>query len=124
MIRDNHKGEHLEDEMKKEPMSNEIGAIDKEKEPGMDSEQKRIGEKKEADVLMEEEVAEEAGEGDDPKSGIKCSRCTKKGHVPARCTNDIYCVICDSNEHMNHRCPMLKQPQPVAHVVGYVVHGL
>lgn len=67
MIRDNHKGEHQEDEMKKEPMSNEIGAIDKEKEPGMDSEQKRIGEKKEADVLMEEEVAEEAGEGDDPK---------------------------------------------------------
>ncbi|KAJ1256953.1 hypothetical protein BS78_K261200 [Paspalum vaginatum] len=73
---------------------------------------------------MEDIMVGEEEEGDDPKGGIKCSRCTKKGHVAARCTNQIYCVICDSKDHVNHRCPVLKQPRPVAHAVGYAVHGL
>jgi hypothetical protein len=34
-------------------------------------------------------------------------------------------VICDKhNNHVNYKCPILKMSRPVAHVVGYVVHGL
>ena len=36
----------------------------------------------------------------------------------------VYCVICDGIDHVNHRCPLLKQNRPVAHAVGYAVHGL
>lgn len=38
-----------------------------------------------------------------------CSRCTQKGHVAADCSSELYCDICDSVEHVNHRCPVLKQ---------------
>ena len=61
----------------------------------------------------------------DAKSGIRCLRCAKKGHVAATCNEEIYCVICDHhNDQVNHRCPILKQLKPVAHAVGYAVHGL
>lgn len=66
----------------------------------------------------------EKQEGGEGLAGIRCLRCTKKGHIAARCTTDIYCVICDSHEHVNHKCPILKMPRPVAHAVGYAVHGL
>jgi hypothetical protein len=61
---------------------------------------------------------------EDSKSGAKCVRCAKKGHATAGCSATFYCVICDSNDHMNHRCPVLKLPRPVAHADGYAVHGL
>jgi hypothetical protein len=49
----------------------------------------------------------------------------KKRHVAAKCTVELYCVICNAhNEHLNHKCPILKMPRPVAHAVGYAVHGL
>jgi hypothetical protein len=57
-------------------------------------------------------------------AGVRCGRCSRKGHVAAACTFEAYCVICDSNDHVNHRCPVLKMPRPVAHAVGYAVHGL
>lgn len=53
-----------------------------------------------------------------------CSRCTQKGHVAADCSSELYCDICDSVEHVNHRCPVLKQSRPTAHVMGYSVDGL
>ncbi|KAG2606263.1 hypothetical protein PVAP13_4NG137422, partial [Panicum virgatum] len=40
-------------------------------------------------------------------TGIKCSRCTKRGHAMWLQNAFVYCVICD-----------------VAHAVGYAVHGL
>src|SRR6185503_14797974 len=42
----------------------------------------------------------------------------------ANCQAVIYCVICDSNDHVNHECPILKQPRTVAHAVGCAVQGL
>jgi hypothetical protein len=75
-------------------------------------------------------VMTEAGYGEDQVGGeaaarVKCSRCTKKGHFAAGCKAEIYCVICDKyNDHVNHKCPVLKMPRPVAHAVGYAVHGL
>jgi hypothetical protein len=58
-------------------------------------------------------------------AGVKCSRCTKKGHFAAACKAEIYCVLCDKlNDHVNHKCPVLKMSRPVAHAVGYAVHGL
>jgi hypothetical protein len=58
-------------------------------------------------------------------AGVKCSRCTKRGNFAAVCKAEIYWVICDKqNEHGNHKCPILKMPRPVAHAVGYAVHGL
>jgi hypothetical protein len=75
------------------------------------------------DVMMKE-----AGDGDDQAgdtTGVKCSRCTKRGHFAVACKAEIYCVICDKhNDHVNYKCPILKMSRPVAHVVGYAVHGL
>jgi hypothetical protein len=84
-----------------------------------DQQQKRDGE----DVVMQE-VEEGEARGSDA-AGVKCSRCTKRGHSAAACKTEIYCVICDKhNDHVNHKCPILKMPRPVAHAVGYAVHGL
>jgi hypothetical protein len=81
--------------------------------------QRRDGE----DVVMKEVEGEVDQTGD--ATGVKCSRCAKKGHFAAACKAEIYCVICDKrNEHVNHKCPVLKMPRPVAHAVGYAVHGL
>jgi hypothetical protein len=41
-----------------------------------------------------------------------------------KCETELYNVICDGKDHVNHKCPILKQSRPVAHAVGYAVHGL
>jgi hypothetical protein len=76
------------------------------------------------DVVMAEVGDGEKVEGGEGTGGIRCLKCTKKGHIAAKCTKEIYCVICDSHDHVNHKCPVLKMPRPVAHAVGYTVHGL
>jgi hypothetical protein len=48
----------------------------------------------------------------------------RRGHVATSRTAEIYCVICDKHDHVNYKCPLLKMSRPVAHVVGYAVHGL
>jgi hypothetical protein len=79
----------------------------------------------EDDVVMEEAGDGEVQAGDEAVAGVKCSRCTKKGHFAAACKAEIYCVICDRhNDHVNYKCPVMKMPRPVAHAVGYAVHGL
>jgi hypothetical protein len=40
------------------------------------------------------------------------------------CTGKLRCGICDSNEHMMGKCPILKQPRFLAHPCGYDVSGL
>jgi len=63
--------------------------------------------------------------GDAARLGGRCSRCSKKEHQTTACTADVYCVICDSHDHMNHKCHLLKAPRPVAHAAaGYAVAGL
>lgn len=54
----------------------------------------------------------------------QCLRCSQKGHLASECANEVYCDICDGHDHVNHRCPILKMPRPVAHAVGYAVAGL
>ncbi|KAG2599979.1 hypothetical protein PVAP13_5KG483000 [Panicum virgatum] len=76
------------------------------------------------DMEMTDAARNDEAEGGDVRTGIKCARCTKKGHLAANCTTEIYCVICDRKDHVNFRCPVLKMPRPVAHAVGYAVHGL
>jgi hypothetical protein len=68
----------------------------------------------------------EGGGGDtkEARVGTNCSCCTRKGHIAANCTKEIYCIICDKHDHVNYKCPLLKMPRPVAHTVGYAVHGL
>ncbi|KAG0521007.1 hypothetical protein BDA96_08G123900 [Sorghum bicolor] len=74
------------------------------------------------DISME---AEEGRDGDVAGRGNgRCSRCSKKGHAAGDCNAEVYCVICDSQDHMNHKCPLLKAPRPVAHAAGYAVMGL
>lgn len=77
------------------------------------------------DVAMED-VSGDGGDGVEGGRGApKCSRCTKKGHLAAKCVTELYCVICNTrDDHVNHRCPLLKMPRPVAYAVGYAVHGL
>jgi hypothetical protein len=78
----------------------------------------------ETDVEMFEAVKEQGREEEEADAGIKCSRCSKKGHFAAKCNAELYCMICDGHDHVNHRCPLLKLPRPVAHAVGYAVHGM
>jgi hypothetical protein len=74
---------------------------------------------------MAEATGEEEEGLEGARSSLKCSRCTKKGHLAANCVSEIYCVICNvHNDHVNHHCPVLKMPQPVAYAVGYAVHGM
>lgn len=48
-----------------------------------------------------------------------------KNHMMAECSTHLYCDICDAHdEHMNHRCLVLKMPKPVVHAVGFAVEGL
>jgi hypothetical protein len=96
-----------------------------ERKGGGDSEPDRKVEGKVAgDVSMEDVAGGEESRDDDLRMGTKCTRCSKKGHSAARCMAELYCVICDDHDHLNHRCSILKQPRPVAHAIGYVVHGL
>ncbi|BAS92976.1 Os05g0241600 [Oryza sativa Japonica Group] len=55
---------------------------------------------------------------------IGCSKCAQKGHVVADCTIEVCCDICNSDSHVNHRCPILKIPKPSVQAVGYAVEGL
>jgi hypothetical protein len=75
-------------------------------------------------VVMGEANTGGDGAATELKTGAKCDRCSKRGHAAASCTAEIYCVICDKNDHVNYKCPILKLPRPVAHAVGYAVHGL
>jgi hypothetical protein len=78
------------------------------------------------DVVMGESGDGAGRDSEEMRVGTKCSsRCTKKGHSAAACKAEIYYVICDvHNDHVNHKCPILKLPKHVAHAVGYAVHGL
>ena len=80
------------------------------------------GGKEGADEVMKEAGEEEGGAKQG--GGTKCSRCTKRGHVATNCEIKLFCVICSAHDHVNHRCPLLKETRPVAHAVGYAVHGL
>jgi hypothetical protein len=75
------------------------------------------------DVEMQEAVEGDGLTGG--AAGTKCSHCTKRVHFAAACKAEIDCVICDKyNDHVNYKYPILKMPGPVAHAVGYAVHGL
>jgi hypothetical protein len=47
-----------------------------------------------------------------------CRRCGVKGHLMNECTVIVYCHICKSTDHAMCRCPIPKQPKPVAQLVG------
>jgi hypothetical protein len=47
-----------------------------------------------------------------------CRRCGIKGHLMFECTSVVFCEICKSTDHAMSRCSILKQPKPVAHLVG------
>lgn len=77
-----------------------------------------------ADMDLDAEGADGGRDALRTAKGKSCSRCSQKGHAAAECVTEVYCDICDGHEHMNHRCPILKQERPVAHAVGYSVVGL
>ena len=53
-----------------------------------------------------------------------CRRCGVKGHLMFDCTASVFCDICRSTEHAMSRCPILKQPKPVAQLVGQAADAL
>lgn len=63
------------------------------------------------------------GEGVKGAAKKVCSKCFEKGHVADDCVVEVYCDICDSFDHVNHKCPVLKLPKPVVQAVG-MVEGL
>jgi hypothetical protein len=44
--------------------------------------------------------------------------------VSIECTIELFCVICENEEHVAAACPLRKKPRPVAHAVGYAVDDL
>ena len=53
-----------------------------------------------------------------------CRRCGVKGHLLFECTAIVFCDICRSSDHAMSRCPVLKQPKPVAQLVGQAADAL
>jgi hypothetical protein len=53
-----------------------------------------------------------------------CRRCGVKGHLMFECTATVFCEICRSTDHAMTRCPILKQPKPVAQLVGQAADAL
>lgn len=53
-----------------------------------------------------------------------CFRCCTRGHVNQECTAELFCNICESDEHVAAKCPLKKKPKPVALAVGYVIDNL
>jgi hypothetical protein len=53
-----------------------------------------------------------------------CRRCGVKGHLMYECTVMVFCEICKSSDHAMSRCPILKQPKPVALMVGQAADAL
>ena len=53
-----------------------------------------------------------------------CRRCGVKGHLMFECTTMVFCEICRSSDHAMSRCPILKQPKPVAQLVGQAADAL
>jgi hypothetical protein len=43
-----------------------------------------------------------------------CWRCGVKAHLMYECTVTVFCEICRSTDHAMSRCPILKQPKPIA----------
>lgn len=39
-----------------------------------------------------------------------CFRCCTKGHVKEVCKANLFCNICQSDEHMAAKCPMKRKP--------------
>ena len=76
------------------------------------------------DLEVDGRVEDTTLASNDQRVNIRCLRCTQQGHVVANCQAVLYCVICDSNDHVNHECPILKQPRTVAHAAGCAVQGL
>ncbi|CAL5011144.1 unnamed protein product [Urochloa decumbens] len=66
-------------------------------------------------------------EGDAAKGKEKdkwCFRCRTRGHLAAECIAQLFCQVCESDEHVAAKCPIKKRPRPVAHAVGYAVDNL
>jgi hypothetical protein len=64
------------------------------------------------------------GQHSEGKEKLFCFRCYKPGHGKLECISKLLCDICDSQEHLTGKCPILKQPRLLAHPCGYDVSGL
>jgi hypothetical protein len=64
------------------------------------------------------------GQHSEGKYKLFCFRCYKPGHGKLECISKLHCDICDSQEHLTGKCPILKQPRLLAHPCGYDVSGL
>ena len=53
-----------------------------------------------------------------------CRRCGVKGHLMFECTVTCFCEICMSTDYAMSRCPIVKQPKPVAQLVGQAANAL
>lgn len=78
-------------------------------------------------IAMGAEADKEENKSDAGKNKKKekwCFRCCSKGHSKADCKVELFCVICESEEHMAPKCPTKKKQRPMAYAVGYAVDDL
>ncbi|TVU36606.1 hypothetical protein EJB05_18545, partial [Eragrostis curvula] len=95
-------------------------------EEGQCSKENDIGED-EMNVDIDEEPDKDLETGNNKGKKDKekwCFRCCSKGHVKEVCTANLFCTICESEEHVAARCPMKRKPRPMAYAVGYAVDQL
>jgi hypothetical protein len=89
-----------------------------------------VGEKRKEpqDHIMTDAVDESGGpEGSKAKDKEKekwCFKCKTRGHTSALCTTELFCVICERDEHVVAAYPLKKMQWLVAHAIGYAVDDL
>lgn len=78
---------------------------------------KAAGKRKVGDVVeSSKDAATEVGEGhkemevDKVKKKDRCFRCRTRGHVSAECKTELFCNVCESQEHVAATCPIKRKP--------------
>ncbi|KAL6639091.1 hypothetical protein ACP70R_022821 [Stipagrostis hirtigluma subsp. patula] len=76
------------------------------------------------DVSLDHSKVIDLDKGDTAMKHRNCYRCGTRGHATAQCTVELLCELCDSTEHGTLRCPLQREPKPVAQSVGFCLDAL
>ncbi|RLN43028.1 uncharacterized protein C2845_PM01G47570 [Panicum miliaceum] len=87
-------------------------------QPQPEKESKRSGSSQ--DTVHQQHVDTDEGKRGKPNF---CFRCFTKGHGTTNCQAVVFREVCESNEHVKQKCPVMKAPKMVAQWVGYAADG-
>lgn len=87
----------------------------------------RYGASAEENMALGSEGDKDGHKSDSGKGKKKdkwCFRCCSKGNAKEDCKVELFCVICESEDHVAPKCPTKKRQRPMAYAVGYAVDDL